>query len=81
MSIETLAKQIEASEAKTDRLREKLELLLKQKYGRDDLYVTIVSDGLSIMFEDEGHTGVRMGDFIEKSKKPDFDIFNITTYL
>lgn len=65
----------------TDALDE-MTRILQEKYGRGDLYVTMLEgDGLAVMFEGEECTGIGWDNFLAASKKTGFDIFDIETSL
>lgn len=82
-TISALASRIQKKEAQVQDLCKELERMLREKYGREDLYVErITGDGLCVMIEDAlGGCGVSFSDFMERSKQPDFDIDSIQTYL
>ena len=79
--ITLLAKRCQKKSMQLQSEMKKLQEQLIRKYGREDLYVSDHTDGICVMFENEGDTGLTIGDFIKQSKEPGFDIENIETYL
>lgn len=79
--ITLLAKRCQKKSSELQIEMKRLQGELIRKYGREDLYISDHTDGICVMFENEGDTGLTIADFIKESKKPDFDIDNIETYL
>lgn len=59
---------------------DRLEIILTKEFGRE-MCVTWTSDGLCVMFEDLGLTGIGLDEFENLIKNPNFDIWEIETSL
>jgi hypothetical protein len=58
----------------------RLSKTLSDKFDRE-INITFTSDGICVMFEDKGMTGISLEEFEALSKQKGFDTRQIETYL